>query len=176
LPDVRVEIVDTLATATELGIIIMEVTKAVESGADIETCAALAKSLKERSGVIFAVDTLEFLHRGGRIGGGKKFLGTMLNIKPLLEMIGGRVEALEQVRTRRKAHARLVELLEERAQGGKYRYVSAMQADAEKEAAALLKQAEEQLDIEKSFISVIGPVLGTHAGPGTLALAYLLEE
>lgn len=176
LPDVRIEVVDSRATATELGFIIMEVTKAAQAGMDLTGCAALAKRLKERSGVIFAVDTLKFLHRGGRIGGGKRFLGTMLNIKPLLEMTGGRIEALEQVRTRRKAQARLVELLEDRAQGRKYRYVSVMQADAEKEAAVLLELAEQTLDIEESFISVIGPVIGTHAGPGTLALAYLLEE
>ncbi|MBM3144609.1 MAG: DegV family protein [Chloroflexi bacterium] len=176
LPGARVEIVDTLATATELGFLVMEAAQAVEAGADIAACKSLIMDRKERSGVIFAVDTLEFLHRGGRIGGGKRFLGTMLNIKPLLEMTGGRIEALEQVRTRRKAHDRLVELLVERAQGRRFRYVSAMHADAEEDAAALLEQAEQRLDIEESFLSVIGPVLGTHAGPGTLALAYMFED
>jgi DegV family protein with EDD domain len=176
LPDVRIEIVDSLATATELGLHVMEVAKAAADGADLAACKALAESLQARSGVVFAVDTLEFLHRGGRIGGGKRFLGTMLNIKPILEMRDGRIEALDSVRTRKKAHTHLLNILTERGQGRGYRYVSTMHANAHDDAQALLQRVTEHLDVQETFVSELSPVIGTHAGPGTMALAYMLAE
>ncbi|MCI0520923.1 MAG: DegV family protein, partial [Chloroflexi bacterium] len=116
-PQTSIEIVDSYTIAMALGFQVLHVAKAAQGGSSLAECKALAEEARQHTGVVFAVDTLEFLRRGGRIGGASKFLGTVLNIKPLLEVTGGRIEAVEQVRTRSKSLARLVELVEERIAG-----------------------------------------------------------
>ncbi|MBP1702727.1 MAG: hypothetical protein H6Q38_1834 [Chloroflexi bacterium] len=101
-PSAPIEIVDSQTTAMALGFTVLAAARAVESGASLEEAKAVAEKARENVGVVFAVDTLEFLHRGGRIGGGARFLGTALQLKPILEVTGGRVEAIERVRTRSK--------------------------------------------------------------------------
>ena len=117
LTGATIEIVDSQTTAMALGFQVLEAAKVAQDGANLSDCVAIAKRAQQHTGVVFAVDTLEFLHRGGRIGGANRFLGTALNIKPILEVVNGRVEAIERVRTRKKSLYRLVELLEERIDG-----------------------------------------------------------
>ncbi len=177
VPDARVEIVNSHSVAMALGFQVLEAAKAAAQGASLEECKAAAESARERTGVIFAVDTLEFLHRGGRIGGASRFLGTALQLKPILEVTGGRVEPIERVRTKRKAHARVVELIAERTQGRGPVKLSTLHAAAEEDARALLKAAEERLgNVEETIFSEVSPVVGTHAGPGTVGLAYLVSN
>ena len=83
-PNAPIEIVDSQTTAMALGFQVLIAARAAEQGASLEDCKALAEKARDSVGVVFAVDTLEFLHRGGRIGGGKSFLGSLLNVKPLL--------------------------------------------------------------------------------------------
>ena len=94
LPKATIEIVDSRTTAMAMGFIVLEAARAAQAGASLAECKALAEKGVGHVGVVFAVDTLEFLHRGGRIGGGSRFLGTALNIKPILELKGGRIEAI----------------------------------------------------------------------------------
>ena len=82
---------------------------AAKRGASMERCLEIVNAVREHTQVFFAVDTLEFLHRGGRIGGASRFLGTALNLKPILKLVDGKVEAVERVRTSKKAHDRLIE-------------------------------------------------------------------
>ncbi|MDQ3004606.1 MAG: DegV family protein, partial [Chloroflexota bacterium] len=88
----KIHIVDSLSTAMALGFQALSVARAAEAGASLKDCIALAEKSRQHVGVVFAVDTLEFLHRGGRIGGAQRFLGTLLNMKPVLELKDGRVE------------------------------------------------------------------------------------
>jgi DegV family protein with EDD domain len=133
----------------------------------------VAEQAKPLTGVVFAVDTLEYLHRGGRIGGGAKFLATALDIKPILEIRDGRVEAVERVRTRKKSLARVVQLVEERMAGRKPVRLATLHAKAEEDARWLLEVGCAYLEpIEKIFTEV-SPVVGTHAGPGTVGVAFL---
>jgi DegV family protein with EDD domain len=129
--------------------------------------------LRDKTGVIFAVDTLEFLHRGGRIGGASRFLGTALNIKPILEVVDGRVEPIERVRTRKKSIARLIELVEERIDGRKPIRLACIHANAADDAKSLLEEATQHFQPEESIFAEVSPVIGTHAGPGTVGLAYM---
>jgi len=117
LPEVRIEIVDSQTGAMALGMHVLEAARAAAEGENLAACKALAEGAQAKSGVVFAVDTLEFLHRGGRIGGAKRLMGTVLNIKPILDVKDGKVNALDSVRTRRKAHQRLLELIQDRSQG-----------------------------------------------------------
>ena len=110
---------------------------AAQQGKNLQEVKDLVTKCYDNSHVIFAVDTLEFLHRGGRIGGAARLLGSALNLKPVLAIEGGRVEALEKVRSRRKSLNRLLEIVAEKSDGKRPVEVGIIQAEAEEEAAWL---------------------------------------
>lgn len=172
--DAPIEIVDSLTTAMAMGYQVLAAAKAAQRGASLAECKALVEKLRSRCGVYLTVETLEFLHRGGRIGGGARFLGTALNIKPVLKIEGGVVEAVERVRTRKKALARLIELVAADV-GNNPIHLSALNANAAAEAQELLEEAKRQLNVIESNVSDVSPVIGTHAGPGTVGLVYMME-
>jgi DegV family protein with EDD domain len=158
-----------------MGFQVLATARAVEDGANMEEAIALAEKATEHTGVYFAVDTLEFLHRGGRIGGAQRFLGTALNMKPVLAVIDGRVEAVERIRTKGKALERVLELVMEQTKGKKSIRLATLHAAAEDEAKTLLEKASKEMNAVESILSTVSPVVGTHAGPGTVGLAYMAE-
>ncbi|MGB7875538.1 MAG: DegV family protein [Anaerolineales bacterium] len=169
----KVTFVDSNSTAMAMGFQVLAVARAVEDGASLEEAVALAEKAREHTGVYFAVDTLEFLHRGGRIGGAQRFLGTALNMKPVLAVQDGRVEAVERIRTKSKALERVLELVIEQTQGKTPIRLATLHASAEGEAKALLDKATKELNATESILTTVSPVVGTHAGPGTVGLAYM---
>ena len=169
----KVTFVDSNSVAMAMGFQVLAAARAVEDGATLAEAVALAEKAREHTGVYFAVDTLEFLHRGGRIGGAQRFLGTALNMKPVLAVIDGRVEAVERIRTKGKALERVLELVMEQTKGKTPIRLSTLHAAAEDEAQALLNKASKELDAVESILSTVSPVVGTHAGPGTVGLAYM---
>ena len=169
----KVTFIDSNSTAMALGFQVLTVARAVEDGANLEEAVALAEKAREHTGVYFAVDTLEFLHRGGRIGGAQRFLGTALNMKPVLAVQGGRVEAVERIRTKSKAIDRVFELVMEQCQGKSPIHLATLHAAAEDEARTLLNKAAKELNPTESILTSVSPVVGTHAGPGTVGLAYM---
>lgn len=172
-PGAPIEIIDSYTTAMAMGFQVLTVARAAQGGASLAECKRLAEEARNHTGVVFAVDTLEFLHRGGRIGGGSRFLGTALNIKPILEVRGGRVEAVERVRTRKKSLLRLMEIIEERVQGKSPLRLATLNANAEEDARFLLDELLKKLNPVESIFSIVSPVIGTHAGPGTVGIAYM---
>jgi DegV family protein with EDD domain len=168
-----VEIVDSTTTAMAMGFQVLTVARALEDGASMAECKKLAQKATQHTGVYFAVDTLEFLHRGGRIGSAARFLGTALNLKPILEVRDGRVEALERVRTRKKSLGRVVELVEECIAGRKPVRLATLHANAPDVAGEMLNEAESRLEAVESIISEVSPVVGNHAGPGTVGLCFM---
>jgi DegV family protein with EDD domain len=139
----------------------------------VAECKKIAEESQRNSGVYFVVDTLEFLHRGGRIGGGRRFLGSALNIKPILTVQDGKVEAAGSVRTKAKAVNHIVELVHDQCKGKKNVHLATLHANAEQEAKELLKTAGLGLNVVESVLSEVSPAIGTHTGPGTVGLAYL---
>ena len=119
------------------------------------------------------VDTLEFLHRGGRIGGAQRFLGTALNFKPILEVKDGAFEGLERVRTRVKALNRLVELLIERVGDRRPIHLGVLHANAQELAEDLLEMVSQKVDLAQSIISELCPAVGVHLGPGAVGLTFM---
>ena len=107
-------------------------------GANLDECIAVAEKARENSGLFFAVDTLEFLHRGGRIGGAQRFIGSALNLKPILALREGRVEGVERIRTKSKAHDRILELVSEQVKGKSNLRIASVHANAAQDAKALL--------------------------------------
>jgi DegV family protein with EDD domain len=176
IPEARVALVDSRTTTVDLAYQVLVGARAARDGAAVQACVRAVEQDRQNSGVVFAVDTLEFLHRGGRIGGAKRFLGTMLNIKPILTLTDGRVDALEQARTRKKSLVRLVEIVNERVAGKPNLRIGVAHADAPAEAESLLQAAANSLNPVETMIAELSPVIGTHVGPGTLALTYHFGE
>jgi len=118
LPHLPIEVVDSRSTTMGLGFVALAAARAAAEGKGLAEMASAARELVPRVNVLFIVETLEYLHRGGRIGGAKWLVGTALSIKPLLHFVDGTIEPLAQVRTKRKAIARMLKVAEERL-GGK---------------------------------------------------------
>ena len=174
MPEANIEIFDSRSTAMELGFSTLAAARAAAEGKSLEACLAAAKKARENSGLIFAVDTLEFLHRGGRIGGASRYLGTLLRFKPLLTITDdGKIDALEKVRTKKKAQKRVSDIVVERLQGKSGIRLATLNANAPEEARVLLEQTATRLDnVVETVFSEVSPVIGTHVGPGTVGLAY----
>ncbi len=169
----KVHVIDSQSVAMALGFQVLAVARAAEQGASLQEALALAEKSREYTGIFFAVDTLEFLHRGGRIGGAQRFIGTMLNMKPILAIQDGRVEGIERIRTKAKAHERVLELTVEKVNGRSPVHLATLHANAADDAKALLTRAEQVLHPIESFFTEVSPVVGTHAGPGTVGLAFM---
>lgn len=169
----NIVIIDSRTSAMAMGLHVLAAARAAAQGADLQQCQQIAQQAQEHTDVVFAVDTLKYLHRGGRIGGAKRFLGSMLNIKPILEMQNGSIEALDQVRTQQHATQRLIQLIEERVGSDRPRRIAVIHSQAPARAQSLLDQASQVLATEEAYLAQLSPVIGTHVGPGTLALACM---
>ena len=108
LPEKPIELVDSLNASMALGFQVLMAARAAKNGASLQECKVIAEKARDQSGVFFVVDTLEFLHRGGRIGGAARLLGTALNLKPILTVDGGKIEPVARVRTQRKAFEKML--------------------------------------------------------------------
>jgi DegV family protein with EDD domain len=169
----KITLLDSLTTAMAMGFHVMAAAKAASQGASVNECKKIAEDAQKTSGVYFVVDTLEFLHRGGRIGGARRFLGSALNIKPILTVADGKVEAAGSVRTKAKAVNHLIELVHEQCKGKNNVHLATLHANAEAEAKEILQKAGQGLNVAESVLSEVSPAIGTHTGPATVGLAYL---
>lgn len=175
MPEAPITIFDSLSSAMQMGFMVLHAGKMAEAGKSVDEITKVLEEKRGDGGVLLSPETLEFLHRGGRIGAANRFLGTALNIKPILAVKDGRVEPLERVRTRSKAIARMVEIIREQVGDRKVR-IGSLHANLPEAAEDVLKLCAEKLNMADGFVSDVSPVIGTHVGPGTLALSYYVEE
>jgi len=173
MPGAPIELVDSESISMAAGFQILHAARAAEQGASLAECKALAEAARQNTGLFVTVNTLEFLHRGGRIGGGTRFLGTALNLKPILEIRDGRLEGIERVRTRGKALNRVVELVEAQINGRRPLRLASLHANAAADAQLTLEKLKERVEVDEEVFSTVSPVVGTHAGPGTVAIAFM---
>jgi DegV family protein with EDD domain len=170
-----IEIVDSRSSSMGLGLIALAAARAVEGGATLAEAAEIAKSLVPRMRVLFVVDTLEYLHKGGRIGGAQRLIGSMLSLKPLLQVEDGRIEAKAKIRTKKKAISHLLDVVMNETSGNKGVHASVINAAAPEEGRYLFDTVRERIQpVEISFCELT-PVVGTHVGPGTVGIAYYSE-
>lgn len=176
LPAESIRLVDSQTASLPLGMVALELASAIAKGISLDDAEALAKDLCARTEVFFALDTLEYLHRGGRIGGAAKLMGTLLGLKPILTIKNGVVEALDKVRTSKRARERIVEMMVEKmGEGAKVRFIGVTAAGALTEAQNVLADAQAHFNAERSILAELSPVIGTHGGPGTIGLVCIPE-
>jgi DegV family protein with EDD domain len=162
----RVHLVDARSAAGGLGLVLVGAARAASAGADAAETVAQAERTREELNIWFALDTLEYLRRGGRIGAAGAWIGTTLKIKPILTF-AEQVTPVERVRTSSRAYARLVEHARDRKEAGVDSWVVQHIQSAEI-ANRLVDDCREIFQSEPAFVSEVGPVLGAHAGPGML--------
>jgi DegV family protein with EDD domain len=177
LPSAHIEIVDSETTSLEMGFHVLAAARLAAQGATLKECKAEAEQARAHTGILFVVNTLEFLHRGGRIGGAAAFMGTLLNLKPILEVRDGRIEALERVRTAAKARERMIDIFTQRVESARRPIrIATLYCDTPEDAKELLEKARQRFgisDVAETLLGTVSPVLGVHTGPGALGLAYM---
>ena len=167
----RIVVVDSRSGCAGHGFMAVAAANAVERGGDLAAAIAAARALREDLQLLVMVDTLEFLRRGGRIGAARAWIGATLKVKPILT-IEGEMQPVERVRTAGRAFERLVAHLEARREEGCDAFaIQHIQAPAEAE--RLAERGREIYGRDPELLSEIGPVIGTHTGPGLLGVAGL---
>jgi DegV family protein with EDD domain len=172
VPELDVTVINSFSTSMGLGFVALAAAREAAAGGSVADIVTAAKAVQERLTVLFVVDTLEYLHKGGRIGGAKRFLGTMLNIKPLLHLNDGQVEAMGQVRTKRRAIMEMLEVAEERLHGEQMAEVAVIDVDDREESDIVVEMVRKRFDVSTVYQTPVSPVIGTHAGPGTVGLGF----
>jgi len=167
-PQRRIEVVDTNSACGIIGLSALAGAAAARAGGDIDAVTARVRAAVDVAKIWFAVDTLEFLRRGGRIGTAQAWLGGALKIKPILS-VDGEITPIERVRTSGRAFERMVDFLRARRDDGCDAWV-VQHIQAPDQAAALADRGREIFGKEPVFVGEIGPVIGTHVGPGLLGV------
>jgi len=168
-----IEIVDTKVTSMALGLLVIEAARAVRDGKNKEEIMAQIYTQMNKIKVFFGVDTLEYLQKNGRIGKAAALLGGLLNVKPLLTLKDGIITPKEKVRGRAKLLEKMVNVVaEEFGEDVKGKAVI-LHGDSLDEALRLKEKVDERYGFSEIIISSIGAVIGTHTGPGVLAIAVL---
>lgn len=173
--DFPVEVVDSRMTTMALGLCVIKAAEMADQGASMEEILAALKPLIENMRIMFVVDTLEFLHRGGRIGGAQRLLGSVLAMKPLLQLLDGKIESLESVRTKKKAVQKMISVFEEDAVGKEKIHMTVFHGVAADDAEQIRTYLEEKYHPETLIVANLSPVIGVHTGPGTVGIAYYFE-
>lgn len=176
LGDGRVRAIDTETASASIAMLALAIQRRLERGTTDEEIDALATRYQRERGLLFTVDTLEFLQRGGRIGKAAAFAGTLLQVKPILSIENGEVEPIKRVRGERKAFAELAAALETETKDEPGYRLAVAHAAAPERAAELEDLVREQRPhAQLELVVTLGAVIGAHAGPGTLALFWFRD-
>jgi DegV family protein with EDD domain len=173
-PTADIRVVDTRTIAAPMGNMVLLAVQWAGAGLDADTIVARLEELMARQRLYFLVDTLEFLHKGGRIGGAKALLGGLLQVKPILTLQDGRVEPFEQQRTKKRALDRLKELVVEECPRSDDAHLAVMHADAEETARALAADLASVMGLSNVPVYEVPPAIVVHAGPGVLGVGFFV--
>lgn len=176
-PERKLIIVDTLSISAPQTLLVLKAHEMYRNGADIETVAQWLEDNKLRAQAWFTVDDLKYLQRGGRVSAAAAVLGTMLDLKPILtETREGKLAAAAKVRGRKKALGFIVDKAVENIADQKESIGIVLHADCREDADKLLSMLQAKLPDMTIRVDNIGPVIGTHAGPGTVAFCFIGKE
>jgi DegV family protein with EDD domain len=170
LTDIR--IVDSRTVGPALGTLVYKALEWAQAGIDADTIVTRIKKASQYNKIYFYVNTLEYLHKGGRIGSAQALVGSLLQVKPILVFKEGQVSAFESQRTKRRAMARLVELVKTECPNTQEAHLAIFQADAMEDALSLKKEFASTMDVNEIRITNLPPAIIVHAGPGVVAVSF----
>ena len=173
-PGLDVRVIDSLTISCNLGSLVLVADNMAKAGASADEIEAKIREMIPRGQIFFVVDTLEYLAKGGRIGGAKKLLAELLEIKPILCIREGQVEPFEQQRTKRRALARLVEVVAEQCPGNAESHLSVIQVEAESEAQAFVAELKTHVSVPNIPIYELPPAIVVHGGPKTMGVGFFI--
>lgn len=173
-PGADIRIIDTRTLGGGMGAMVMAAVEWVEAGLGADEIVRRIEGMIPRSRTFFVIRTLEFLQRGGRIGGAAALMGSILQIKPILEIRNGRVDVLEKVRAQNRAISRMLELVAEQCPRSPEARVNVMQIDALEEGQRLVAELQQTLGIADIPLYELGAAITTHAGPGVVGVSFLV--
>lgn len=171
----RVVVIDAQTAGPAQAFVVLAAARAAHQGASADQVAAIAKAHRERVGMLFSLEDLKHLHRGGRIGQAASLLGSHLRIQPVLTLSEGTVRPVTVAHTRQGALARIMARLHRLVDHRPIR-AGVFHADVLPEALELGRQVQEEFTCLEFFIADFTPVMGAHTGPGIIGIAYCLEE
>lgn len=172
VPDLDVTVIDTRTVSVGHQLVVRAAVARAEAGAPAAAVVEHVEALLPRLRAVFTVATLEYLRRGGRIGGARALLGSMLSIKPVLQVLDGHIEAYDKVRTNQRALERMAaELAAAAGEAGHPAAAVVAHAERGAEAQSLAEMVAPHC-VEPPTVGLIGPIVGCHAGPGTVGLAF----
>jgi DegV family protein with EDD domain len=175
LPDASITVVDSYFIAAALGLMVVTAAEMAEEGCSMDEIVARVEQMRRDMKLYFVVDTLEYMQRGGRIGLAAAFLGTLLKVKPILTLDEGIVKPLDMVRSKRKAIQRLLAELEAHVSPGQPVQAIVMHAQVPDEVNELEAEVRRCFNCQRTIFGEVGPVIGTHTGPGVLGAAICPE-
>jgi DegV family protein with EDD domain len=173
-PKLYIQVVDSQTIAGNLASLVLLANKWAGEGKEAELIVAELNQWIPRGRIYFLVNTLEYLQKGGRIGGAKALMGEILQVKPILCLREGQVEPFEQQRTKKRALARLVEIVEEECPKNADAHLCVMQADAMEEGEALAGDLRARMNLTSIPIYELPPAIVVHGGPGVLAVGFFV--
>jgi len=171
-PGADIHVVDTQTIGPALGTLVMKGLQLVDEGKSADSIVKTIEDLGKKIKIYFYVDTLEYLHKGGRIGSATALLGSLLQVKPILSFHDGQVNPFEKQRTKKKALERIVELVLQECPPVADSYLAILEADAMDDAVALKSQFQGQLKINSIQITNLPPAIIVHTGPGVVAASF----
>ncbi len=172
VPDVRVEVVDTLQVAMSLGWAAIESARSALDGFDFEQVVQKARQVAQEGTMVQTADTLRYLYMGGRIGKAQHLAGSILNIKPLIGMQDGVIVALGTARSRVKAYRRMVELMQDRVGEGARIKVAFTHVLAQEQMEKLRAMVADRFECIEVIVTELSPALAVHSGPGTVGVSF----
>ena len=175
LPGANILIVDSYFVAAALGLMVVTAAEMATEGCSMDEIVARVEQMRRDMKLYFVVDTLEYMQRGGRIGAAAAFLGTLLKVKPILTLDEGIVKPLDMVRSKRKAIQRVLAELEARVSPGQPVQAIVMHAQVPGEVSELEAEVRRCFNCQRIIFGEVGPVIGTHTGPGVLGAAVCPE-
>jgi len=175
-PDAYIRVIDTRTIASPLGTMVQLAVEWAEQGQDVDTIVKKLESMINRSRIYFLVPSLEFLARGGRIGGASALFGSILQIKPILTIRRGKVDQYERERTYKRAVGRLKNIVLEQSPRDGSGYLSVMHADVPQDGMALADELSRTTKQEHVPIFNMPPAIVTHAGPGILGVGFFVKQ
>jgi DegV family protein with EDD domain len=171
MPEARIHLMDSRQVSVALGQMAIRAAREVAAGRSAAEVLQILDKMADSAGIVFLVETLEYLHKGGRIGAASVLVGTLLNIKPILTIKKGLIHPLNQVRSKKSAKERMLSLLAEQVPAGAAIWGAIAHGDNLSDAEWLAEQLRMRYDCKELYIAEMGPVVGTHVGPGIFGTA-----